>query len=120
MSEKMRNTAFGLGEQANLHVDQLLRMFGDEKLFGNIAFQAVANLKKKIDDRLTDSLVMEYTMGFDAVASNPEPHRGMKLLEQLRRNQNRMVDQVDGWALLTYAALARFISLSSSRSSPSS
>ena len=87
MTDKGRALVFNTSGQVSLQGDQTLLLYADPNLYLSVQSAQVTILARKID-RLTDSLVFEYSKGYEATSSSQ--HEGMSLLESLRQNQKRM------------------------------
>ena len=55
------------------------------------AIEGVLSIKKKLDDRLSDALVFEYTPGAATYDQAGEKHEGWGLLENLRGLQRKAI-----------------------------
>ena len=91
LTDKGRATAFSVSEQVCLSASQLVRFYGDPKLFKTITVASLQSLRKKVDDRLTDTLVAEYSLGYTPCGdrSSDKP-RGIQILTDLRTHQKNL------------------------------
>ena len=80
MSERARTTAFNTSETLCLSAKHLLVAFGDDP--SNVKEIQVTNMIKKINDRLSPTLVSEYCQGF---SSAQKDHKGTLILTELRQ-----------------------------------
>ena len=89
-SEQARSSAFAFSEQVCLQAQQHLRLYADSTLFQSVTVAQMLTLRKKLDDRLSESLVLEYSLGYSAVDGVADEHVGMKLLTSLRDLQKKV------------------------------
>ena len=61
---------------------------GDANLYLNVTPMQVQGAIKKVNDRLTENLTFEYSLGYNP--SGGAEHAGMKLLESLRGHQQKL------------------------------
>ena len=84
MTEKGRNSAFHTSEQVSLTCTQALRNFSDKHFYASLSPAYMQGLVKKVEERLTDVLIFEYSAGYDhtplSAAGAAHPHRGMALI----------------------------------------
>ena len=77
--------------QACLSASQLLRLYGDPKLFKTITAASLQSLRKKVDDRLTDTLVAEYSLGYTPCGdTSSAQQQGMHTLTDLLAHRKNL------------------------------
>ena len=91
MTEKALSTALSVSEQINLSAKQLLRLYNDDNLFETVALPTITGVQKRVAERLTEHLVLAYSSGFDPLSGSSEAHKGMEILQELRKNQRDVV-----------------------------
>ena len=74
-----------------MSASQLLRLYGDPKLFTTITAASLQSVRKKVDERLTEKLVAEYSLGYTLCGdTSSAQHRGMQILTDLRAHQKNL------------------------------